>query len=114
MVVGAGRGAGTYRARVFRRVAPGRERVAAGRGRLLEDAEQGAGGRHVRNADRRGASETRLLFQFVARRRGLDRARAFGDGAATFDGSRGDVRRLARVQSDVPTRVVRDDSRRAK
>lgn len=47
MVVGAGRGAGTYRARVFRRVAPGRDRVAAGRGRLLEDAEQGAGGRHV-------------------------------------------------------------------
>ena len=66
------------------------------------------------DADRRGASETRLLFRFVARRRGLDRARAFGDGAATFDGSRGDVRRLARVQSDVPTRVVRDDSRRAK
>ena len=54
------------------------------------------------------------LFRSVARRRGLDRARAFGDGAATFDGSRGDVRRLARVQSDVPTRVVRDDSRRAK
>ena len=119
MVVGAGRGAGTYRARVFRRVAPGRERVAAGRGRLLEDAEQGAGGRHVGMPT--VAARARRVFYSdlspagvgsiarapsgMARRRSTARA-------ATFDGSRAFNQTSLRGSSET-IRVARSERRGA-
>ena len=99
MVVGAGRGAGTYRARVFRRVAPGRERVAAGRGRLLEDAEQGAGGRHVGMPT--VAARARRVFYSDCRPPAWARSRA------RLRGWRGDVRRLARRRSTARARSIR-------
>ena len=54
-----------------------------------------------------------FLFQLVARRRGLDRARAYGDGAATFDDSRA-FDQTPRRGSPETVRVARSERRGAR